>query len=150
MELDQLPERLRARVTDMVVLAQDRVVEAVKAYLESQGYSQVEVVLGRKHGIDIQAVGPQGRLIGEAVGAYLTQPEDTNHFNTVLGQILRRMSDPDAQYVITLPDSPTYRKLVQKLPPLAWQRLGLTVMFVRHDDSGYHVMEERLTEAASD
>ncbi|MDQ6878588.1 MAG: hypothetical protein M3082_13040 [Candidatus Dormibacteraeota bacterium] len=139
----EIPERLAARVQEAVLLAQDRVIEAVRVYLEARGYTRVEVNLGRRHGIDIEATGPSGRFIAEAVGAYLTQPEDTNHFNSVLGQIVQRMSDAEANYALALPYTDTYRALVGKLPTLAWQRLGLTVLFVSHDRETYRVVEHR-------
>ena len=80
--------------------------------------------LGTKHGIAVDATGLKGRLIIEAVGAYLTQQEDTNHFNSVLGQIIQRMSAPEPRYGIALPDTRKYRDFVHGLPRLARQRLG--------------------------
>src|SRR2546428_10583676 len=103
-ELD-LPKHLQERVRNVVLFAQDRVIEAVKNYVEGEGYSQVEVKLGTRHGIDVDATGLKGRLIIEAVGAYLTQQEDTNHFNSVPGQIIQRMSAPEPPDGIALPDT---------------------------------------------
>jgi hypothetical protein len=111
-------------------VSEDEVKAAVKAFLEERGY-QVSVAWGRTQGIDIEATGPAGRFLIEAKGEVASQPQKTNYFLGALGELLQRMSDEQATYVLALPDNQTYRGLVQRLPELAKRRLGLRVLFVR-------------------
>lgn len=53
-----------------------------------------------------------------------------NYFLAKLGETLQRMSDPNAKYSIALPDMPQYRNLWNRLPRLAKERTGISVLFV--------------------
>ena len=121
-------------------LSEDEVKEAMRVYLEAAGY-QVTVMWGRQHGIDIEATGPLGRLIIEAKGDVASQPQKTNYFIGALGELVQRMSDPDSEYGLALPDVPVYRRLVSRLPELARERLRLRIFFVERTDQGLGASE---------
>lgn len=121
-------------------LSEDEVKEAMRVYLEAAGY-QVKVMWGRQHGIDIEATGPLGRLIIEAKGDVASQPQKTNYFIGALGELVQRMSDSDAEYVLALPDVQVYRRLVSRLPDLARERLRLRIFFVERTAEGLTATE---------
>lgn len=121
-------------------LTEDEVKRAVRDHLVGQGYD-VDVRWGRERGIDIDAVGPLGRLVLEAKGEVALQPQQVNYFLGALGELIQRMSDADAAYGLALPDNRQYRGLVARLPSLARERLRLRVLFVRRDGAGYRVEE---------
>jgi hypothetical protein len=56
-----------------------------------------------------------------------------NYFLAILGEILQRMSDPEAKYSIALPDLGQFRNLWARLPELAKSRTGITILFVNAD-----------------
>jgi len=58
--------------------------------------------------------------------------------NYFLGELLQRMSDPEATYGLASLDSRQYLGLAARLPALAWQRLRLTGLFVSKGDAGQH------------
>ena len=64
-----------------------------------------------------------------------------NYFLRALGELLQRMNDPDARYGLAFPDNRQYRGLVDRLPKLAKQRLGLVVYFVRREEGRLAVEE---------
>lgn len=124
------------------LLSEDEVKAAVRDHLEAAGY-KVSVAWGRRTGVDIDAAGPDGRLLIEAKGAVALQPQQHNYFLGAIGELVQRMSDPQARYGLALPDNPQYRGLVQRLPDLVWERLRLVVFFVvRGDGGGYRVARE--------
>ena len=53
-----------------------------------------------------------------------------NYFLAILGETLQRMSDPDANYSIALPDMPQFHGLWERLPMLAKERTKITALFV--------------------
>jgi hypothetical protein len=94
-------------------LSEDEVKQGAKEYLEAAGF-HVTVAWGR---------------------------QQVNYFLGALGELLQRMSDPEATYGLALPDSQQYRGLAARLPALAWQRLRLTVLFVSKDDAGQYTVQ---------
>lgn len=113
---------------------------ALKQHLEALGYA-VTIAWGRERGIDIDAIGPGGRLIVEAKGEVPSQPQKTNYFLGSIGELVQRMSDQDAEYGLAFPDTSTFRGLVQRLPSLARKRLGLRVFFVTRSGEDLTVRE---------
>lgn len=101
----------------------------LKAWLESKGW-QVEVVWGKGRGIDLEARRDEKRWIIEAKGRGSLDPMRVNYFLAILGETLQRMSDPEAQYSIALPDLPQFRNLWARLPTLAKHRTGISALFV--------------------
>jgi hypothetical protein len=115
------------------MLTEDAVKMAVKTYLESAGWS-VTVAWGRDHGIDIQAHREREHLYLEAKGEAANPAQQANYFIGALGELVQRLRDPTARYGLALPDHPQYRRLAQRLPALAQERLNLVIMLVdRHD-----------------
>ena len=118
-----------SRPHDRTLLSEDEVKEAVKAHLEAQGF-EVTVAWARTRGADIVATRPGARLVLEAKGEVLLQPQQVNYFLGALGELVQRMDDPDSTYGLALPDNRQYRGLVSRLPSFARDRLGLRVFFV--------------------
>lgn len=115
------------------LLTEDSVKAAVKTYLEAAGW-EVTVAWGRERGFDIEAHRGTEHLDVEAKGEASNPPQQVNYFLGALGELVQRLRDPSARYGLALPDHPQYRRLVERLPPLAWERLNLIVMLVdRHD-----------------
>jgi hypothetical protein len=119
---------------------EDDVKRAAKDWLEERGF-RVTVAWGHEHGIDIRAVGPSGTVILEAKGSASNPAAGQVNFLTALGELLQRMTEPGATYGLVLPDSPKYRGLVDRLPALAWERLGLVVLFVTKTMTGKFLVE---------
>lgn len=113
-------------------IAEDTVKAALKAHLESEGWT-VTVAWGRERGIDIDARRGAERLIVEAKGEAPAGPQQVNYFLGALGELVQRMGDPTATYGLALPDHRQYRGLVERVPRLARERLHLRIWFVRAD-----------------
>jgi hypothetical protein len=54
-------------------------------------------------------------------------------FNTGLGQILKRMDDPDCQYALAVPNIPKYINQLNKVPKRVQNLLGLCWIRVSGD-----------------
>ena len=81
------------------------------------------------------------RLVLEAKGEVLLQPQQVNYFPGALGELVQRMDDPDTTYGLALPDNRQYRGLVSRLPSFARDRLGLSVFFVSQSFGRLEVTE---------
>lgn len=114
-------------------ITEDQVKAALQTYLEADGWT-VTVAWGRERGIDIAARRSGKRLVIEAKGEAPAGPQQVNYFLDVLGELVQRMDGPTADYGVALPEHRQYRGLVDRLPALARQRLGLRIWFV--DDAG--------------
>ncbi len=68
-----------------------------------------------------------------------------NYFIAMLGEVLQRMSLPNARYSIALPDMVQFRRLWERLPALARQRTSITALFVSADGSVEHVVDSDAT-----
>jgi len=135
------PPRVAPRkVQNQGLLSEDEIKRAVKDHLEEQGYS-VQVMWGRSHGIDIEATGQNGRMVIEAKGQVASQQQQTNYFIGALGELIQRMSDPQARYALALPDEPRCRGLASRLPSLARERLNLSILYVRREGDRYIVRD---------
>jgi hypothetical protein len=125
------------------LLHKDQVKHAVKAHLEAQGYA-VTVSAGRARGVDIEAIrtDPPDHLLLEAKGEDSLGTQDTVEFIGALGELIRRMTYPDARYGLALPNNAHYRGLVATLPEPAWDRMQLLVLFVRRGrENGIYEVE---------
>lgn len=121
-------------------ITEDEVKEAVRAYLVAHGF-EVEVAWGHAAGIDIDARHRDGRrYVIEAKGELgIPGAQQHNYFVGMLGELVQRMSDPEARYSIALPDNRQYRGLVNRLPTVAKERLRMTVYWVDRDADGLNV-----------
>lgn len=120
------------------LLQEDEVKRAVLEHLEAEGWT-VNVAWGRERGVDIDARRLGERLVLEAKGEVALHPQQVNYFLGALGELLQRMDDPDATYGLALPGNRQYRGLVDRLPTVAVERLGLVVYFVERAPTGYGV-----------
>jgi len=115
-----------------VVESEDEVKRLLARHLEKQGF-QVKVCYGRAQGPDLVAWQESERLVVEVKGPGKYPQMRVNFFLAVLGEILRRMSDPNARYAIAFPDHPQYWRLWNSLSAWAKQCLRLTAFFVGED-----------------
>jgi hypothetical protein len=122
-------ESLVAPSGQLETLSEDEVKRNIQFWLEAAAW-QVTTVWGKGHGIDIDARRNGQRWIIEAKGCGSRDPMRVNYFLGILGELLQRMSDPDARYSIALPDMKQYRGLWQRLPLLAKSRTKISVLFV--------------------
>jgi hypothetical protein len=111
------------------LLTEDDVKTAVKTALEDRGFT-VNVAWGHARGVDIEARSDAEHLYIEAKGDAPTPQMQGNYFLGALGELLQRMSDPEAEYGLALPDNNRYRGLVRRLPDLVVDRLHLHTFFV--------------------
>lgn len=124
-----------------VLLTENQIKRAVREYLIAQGY-RVHVAWGHTRQVDIHAERDGERLLLEAKGQVERRPQQSNDFLGALGELLQRMTDPNATYGLALPDHPQYRTLVQRLPELIWDRLNLVVYFVSGSGDSLSVREQ--------
>lgn len=125
------PAPQQSRVTE------DEVKTAVRDHLASGGY-EVKVAWDRTRGIDIDARHPDGRrYVVEAKAETGTRgAQQVNYFLAMMGELLQRMDDDTATYAIALPLNAQYRGLVDRLPRLARERVGLNFFWVTRELDG--------------
>lgn len=104
----------------------------------------VEVAWGHAPGIDIVARHADGRryVIEAKAEVGIAGAQQHNYFVGMLGELIQRMSDPEATYAIALPDNRQYRGLVDRLPDLAKMRMHLAVFWVERTGDGLIVRLE--------
>jgi hypothetical protein len=115
-------------------ITEDEVEEAVRAHLTAPGFD-VAVAWGRVRGIDIDARHPDGRryLIEAKAEVGKNGPQQVDYFVGMLGELVQPMDDVQASYGIALPGNRQYRGLVNRLPALAKEWLGLAVFWVSRE-----------------
>ncbi len=118
-------------------ITEDEVKMAVRDHLAAQGYV-VQVAWDRTRGIDVDARHPNGgrHVIEAKAETGTTGAQQVNYFIGMLGELLQRMDDEDAAYGIALPLNRQYRGLVDRLPRLARDRIGLNVFWVERTKQG--------------
>lgn len=110
-------------------LSEETIKRHLENWLNQNGWS-VQVAWGQSQGIDICATRDRKRWVIEVKGQGSRQPMRVNYFLAILGEILQRLDDPEADYSIALPDMPQFIKLWEHLPLLAKQRTGISILFV--------------------
>ncbi len=118
---------------DDLCLSEDVLKKHLKNWLNQNGW-EVQVAWGHSQGIDICASKDNKRWVIEVKGEGSRQPMRVNYFLAILGETLQRMNDPESDYSIALPDLKQFRNLWERLPTLAKQRTGISILFV--DRSG--------------
>lgn len=113
-------------------LSEDELKTYLDSFLKKNGWS-TNIAWGRNHGIDIDAYRGNERWIIEVKGAGSLNPMRVNYFIAILGEILQKMSDPNAKYSIALPHLNQFLKLWDRLPELAKNRTGISALFVDED-----------------
>ena len=111
------------------MLSEDDVKRSLQAWLEASGW-KASIIWGRGRGIDVEATKNGKRWIIEAKGCGSLNAMRVNYFLSILGELLQRMNDPNAQYSIALPDMKQFRGLWQRLPDLAKSRTRISALFV--------------------
>jgi hypothetical protein len=133
----------KAKALESVVngeLSEDRVKSLLKRWLEVDGW-QTEIAWGKARGTDVIARRNGETWLIEAKGCGSRPEMRVNYFIAMLGEVLQRMSLPDARYSIALPDMIQFRRLWERLPALARQRTGITAIFVSADGRVDHVVD---------
>lgn len=132
--LKKAPGQSRSASTlDGSNLSEDQVKHHLSEWLKSSGWV-VKIAWAKERGIDIEATHGSDRWIIEVKGCGSLQPMRVNYFIGILGELLQRMSWADARYSIALPDIAQYRGLWRRLPALAKERTGISLLLV--DKSG--------------
>lgn len=111
-------------------LQEDEAKERLRAFLESAGW-RTTIALGKVPGIDIEAFREGQRWIIEVKGCGSLSAMRVNYFLGALGELLQRMSDPEAKYSVAFPDLAQFRRLWERLGTVAKERTGITCLFVR-------------------
>jgi hypothetical protein len=101
----------------------------LETYLSAQGW-ETRVAWGFTHGVDIEARRGKQKWIIEVKGTEPLYPMPVGAFVSVLGEVLQRMDDPACKYSVAFPEAEQFRRLWERLPPLAKQRTGITALFV--------------------
>ena len=118
--------------------SEDRIKRMLKEHLTSRGWIIRGIAWGKKAGIDIEAKRGKQRWLIEVKGIRSRPQMRANYFLGVLGELLCRMTDPDAKCSIAVPDVPHFRNLWRRLLAEAKSRTRITALFV--GESG--VLEE--------
>jgi len=120
-------------------LSEDDIKKILESDLQKAGWS-TDVAYGGQHGIDIDAHRGKERWIIEVKGPGSLDAMRVNYFIGILGEILQRMNDPNAKYSIALPDLEQFRRLWKRLPALAKERTGISILFVNWEG---RIIEEK-------
>ena len=116
--------------TSRHALQEDEVKALLDEWLKAAGW-RTRIAWGKERGVDIEAVNQNGdRWLIEVKGCGSRQAMRTNYYLAILGESLQRMDDPTARYSIALPDMAQFHGLWDRLPRLAKDRTGLTMLFV--------------------
>ena len=129
-----------APAADPTALTEDELKHLLVEWLHRDGWA-TKVAWGKAQGVDVIATRDGHSWIIEAKGTGSSQPMRVNYFLGALGELLQRMNDPAARYSLALPDLPQFRRLWERLPGTAKQRLGLSALFVTPDGRIDHVQE---------
>jgi hypothetical protein len=124
---EMVPATSRASNADG--LSEDQVKAYVKSWLELDGW-KVEVAWGKQRGVDIVAKRDAEIWLIEAKGCGSRPEMRVNYFVAMLGELLQRMSLPDARYSIALPDMQQFRRLWERFPAFARERTRISALFV--------------------
>jgi hypothetical protein len=110
-------------------LMEDDVKRFLEKWLIASGW-QVQVAWGQTPGVDIKAHKASAVWLIEVKGAGSRSAMRVNYFLSALGELLQRMDKPDASYSIAFPDMQQFRRLWDRLPALARQRMQVSALFV--------------------
>lgn len=125
------PTIKKSETKDDLSLSEDVLKKHLKNWLIQHGW-EVQVAWGHSQGIDICAIKDNKRWVIEVKGEGSRQPMRVNYFLAILGETLQRMNDSESDYSIALPDLQQFRNLWDRLPTLAKQRTGISILFVDH------------------
>lgn len=110
-------------------LTEDRIKQFLQKWLSNNDW-RVSIKWGHDSGIDIEAQKADKRWVIEVKGEGKYQQMTANYFENILGEILKRMTEPGGKYSIALPDIKQNRNLWDRLPFEAKRRTHLSVLFI--------------------
>jgi len=110
-------------------LPEKKIKYILEEFLISQGWNH-EADGFNNPDIDLELRRGEEKWRIEIKGSEALTHEIINSFVSVLGQVLQRMDDASFKYSIALPDTKPFHRLWERLPELAKNRTGVTVLFV--------------------
>ncbi len=113
---------------------EDGIKRTLEKFLVSRGWTVRGIAWGKTRGVDIEAERGGQRWLIEAKGIGSRPQMRVNYFLCVLGELLCRMTDPDAKYSIAVPDVQQFRNLWRRLPAESKTRTRITCLFVAEAD----------------
>lgn len=128
----------------MSVLTEDQIINAVRGFLERDGWSVQSQASASEHGDDLVATRNGVRLVTEAKGAGSSKPgtirygkefsgkQVFDHVAKAILKALRVVSGVGTRAAIALPDNDHHRKEVEGVSP-ALKKLGVGVFWVSSD-----------------
>jgi hypothetical protein len=102
----------------------------LEEFLTSRGWTCESESPVLNSNIDIEAKRGNEKWIIEIESPEVLAYEIIDSFVEALGRILQRMDNGNGKYSIALPDIKPFRNLWERLPNLAKNRTGITVLFV--------------------
>lgn len=114
----------------------EREAEAILVkHLRDNGYKVAQQVRVHSGFIDIEATGRDGRWVievkGEDKGGYTSAEMN---FQIGVGQMVARMTNPEACYALAIPWTPDFVKVLKKYKgSIGFERLGLWLFVIRRD-----------------
>jgi hypothetical protein len=126
-------------------LSEDDVKRSLEKWLIANGW-QVQVAWGHESGVDIQAHKGSRLWLIEVKGSGSLSAMRVNYFLGALGELLQRMDKPDASYSIAFPDLQQFRRLWDRFPALACQRMQITALFVDKNGNVAQALDTPLSE----
>ncbi|HNX61524.1 MAG TPA: hypothetical protein PKN45_02695 [Candidatus Limiplasma sp.] len=118
-----------SKVTKDADFSEETLKQMLNAWLIKEGW-ETRVAWGYTHGVDIEARRGFKHWFIEVKGKGSRDAMRVNYFLGILGEILQRMDDPNAQYSIALPDMQQYRRLWQRLPQRVKQNNSLSLILL--------------------
>ena len=97
-----------------------------------------------KRGIDIEATQGNRYAIIEVKGCGAHNTAMSNNFYSVLGQILKDMTNIEAEYYVAFPKIEPYIRLWNSFPQLAKDKTGIKVIFVEENGSVIGIQTTKL------
>jgi len=119
--------------------SEDEIKQVLRDFLSSESWTILGIAWGKSRGIDIEAERGGQRWLIEVKGIGSRPQMRVAYFLGVLGELLGRMTDPQAKYSIAVPDVVQFRNLWRRLPVEAKSRTRITALFV---GEGGAVVEE--------
>jgi hypothetical protein len=113
-------------------LSEDQIKKMLEIELKKTGWN-VDMADGGLHGIDVDAHRGKERWIIKVKGPGTRNEMRINDFIGILGELLHKMNDPNARYSIALPDLEQFRRLWKKLPGLAKERTGISIVYINKE-----------------
>jgi hypothetical protein len=111
------------------ILSEKIIRQVLGNYLTERGW-EIEEIKATNRGIDLDARMHAIRWTIRSNCFQLSREGIIVSFVSAIGEIVQRMNDPNRKYSIVLPDIPPFRRLWERLPVTAKERIRITVLFV--------------------